>query len=425
MSASITKQKERKNRKAAKRKVIIVQALIGLLAGSVFFASIQGKEASSADEIAELKTKIGQRRAEIDKLRAERKQYEKQLASLRSRSVTLENQISLLDYEIKRTELDIKLLEVQVAEAELEIKKISFEIGKTEEGIQKQKEKIAFLLRQIYKQDNIGIVELLLTKDSLSEFFNEVMALENIQANVKDAVDDLKVTKLKLEQSRQALESKKVSLEKYKGDLEYTKEKYEENQNLKRNLLAETRQSERRFQRLVSKLKREQNLINAEIKELESSIRRKMEEEDRKKLQSQGKLAMIWPVPSRYITSYFKDEDYPYRYIFEHPAIDIRARHGTPVRAAESGYVARARFCSTPSCYQYVMIIHNNGISTVYGHLSKILVQEDQFVSQGDVIGLSGATPGTIGAGRLTTGPHFHLEVRKNGIPVDPLLYLP
>jgi len=76
------------------------------------------------------------------------------------------------------------------------------------------------------------------------------------------------------------------------------------------------------------------------------------------------------------------------------------------------------------TAYAYVMLIHGNGISTVYGHVNKILVKEDDFVMQGQPIALSGGLPGTLGSGPFTTGPHLHFEVRQDGVPVDPMDFL-
>ncbi|MFH2104616.1 MAG: M23 family metallopeptidase, partial [Parcubacteria group bacterium] len=106
-----------------------------------------------------------------------------------------------------------------------------------------------------------------------------------------------------------------------------------------------------------------------------------------------------------------------------HYAIDVPTPQGTPMYAPADGYVVRYRDAGYG--YSYIMLMHANDLSTVYGHTSASFVSAGQYVTEGQVIGLSGGTPGTKGAGLMTTGPHLHLEVRVNGVPVDPLRYLP
>lgn len=149
-----------------------------------------------------------------------------------------------------------------------------------------------------------------------------------------------------------------------------------------------------------------------------------MSEKDREKLESGG-TTIAWPVPKNIITSGFYDASYPYKNIIgEHPAVDIRAKQGTTITAAADGYVAKVKFDGSKD-YSYIMLIHAGGLSTVYGHVSAAYVTQDQYVSQGQAIGKTGGTPGTTGAGRFSTGPHLHFEVRLNGLPVNPVNYLP
>ncbi len=70
------------------------------------------------------------------------------------------------------------------------------------------------------------------------------------------------------------------------------------------------------------------------------------------------------------------------------------------------------------------MIIHSNGLATLYAHMSRLDVEQDQYVSRGEIIGLSGGRPGSPGAG-FSTGPHLHYEVRQDGVPVNPMTFLP
>jgi murein DD-endopeptidase MepM/ murein hydrolase activator NlpD len=168
----------------------------------------------------------------------------------------------------------------------------------------------------------------------------------------------------------------------------------------------------------------EQEQANRDIKSLEDEVRKKLKSTGLGSLDQFGNTVFIWPVTvKKGISTYFYDPTYIFRKYFEHPAIDIPTPQGTPIKAAASGYVARAKDAGLG--YSYIMLVHNGGFSTVYGHVSRIDVQEDTFVNKGQIIGATGGLPGTRGAGRLTTGPHLHFEVRSNGIPVNPLDYLP
>ena len=97
-----------------------------------------------------------------------------------------------------------------------------------------------------------------------------------------------------------------------------------------------------------------------------------------------------------------------------HNGIDVKVYIGDTIRAAFGGKVRMVKF-ERRGYGQYVVIRHDNGLETVYGHLSKQLVKEDQYVEAGDVIGLGGNT------GR-STGSHLHFETRFLGQAINPAL---
>lgn len=115
------------------------------------------------------------------------------------------------------------------------------------------------------------------------------------------------------------------------------------------------------------------------------------------------------PTTSRVITSNFGS-----RWGRQHKGLDIKVYIGDTIRAAFSGKVRIVRY-EGGGYGKYIVIRHNNGLETIYGHLSKQLVEENQIVRSGDVIGLGGNT------GR-STGSHLHFETRLCGVALNPAL---
>lgn len=99
-----------------------------------------------------------------------------------------------------------------------------------------------------------------------------------------------------------------------------------------------------------------------------------------------------------------------------HNGLDVKVYIGDTIRSAFDGKVRIVKNQGRRRGYgKYIVIRHDNGLETVYGHLSKQLVKEDQLVKAGEVIGLGGNT------GR-STGSHLHFETRFLGIPINPAL---
>ena len=91
--------------------------------------------------------------------------------------------------------------------------------------------------------------------------------------------------------------------------------------------------------------------------------------------------------------------------------MDIGAPSGTPIKAAEAGVVIHAApWGGYGNC---IIIDHGGGVSTLYAHCSSLAVGNGRQVTQGQVVGYVGSTG-------LSTGPHLHFEVRRNGTPVNP-----
>jgi hypothetical protein len=98
-----------------------------------------------------------------------------------------------------------------------------------------------------------------------------------------------------------------------------------------------------------------------------------------------------------------------------HTGVDLAAEIGTPVLAAANGKVVKIDQNTDHSSFgNYIEILHPNGVVTLYGHLSKILIKENQALKKGDLIGLVGNT------GR-SSGPHLHFEVKVDGKSIDPM----
>jgi len=125
----------------------------------------------------------------------------------------------------------------------------------------------------------------------------------------------------------------------------------------------------------------------------------------------------IWPAEGGQLSSGYgyRLDPFTRRSAF-HSGIDIEGDKNDEIYAAATGVIAETG--RTSNLGNYIIIDHSLGVRTLYAHLNDILVDRDDHVVKGELIGLMGST------GR-STGPHLHYEVHKHGSPIDPRPYIP
>lgn len=136
-----------------------------------------------------------------------------------------------------------------------------------------------------------------------------------------------------------------------------------------------------------------------------------------------GTPSFLWPVYGP-VSSGFMNAAYKKHFGVPHLGMDIVVPQESAVYAAAEGVVFLVRDGGQTG-YSYILIGHRDGYATLYGHVSQALVTSGQDVTAGQQIALSGGTPGTHGAGPMTTAAHLHFEVIQGGTNVDPKTVLP
>ena len=399
---------------------ILLLLVFTLFHGAIFAWGSQ--ESDINQQIKTLNDQINSSKQKIADAQSRQKQYSDLIVQKESEKNDLSNQIDTLNAQVSESQAEIDAISSQIDETNLEMTRTTIDIQNTNDQIDQEKTHIANLLKMMYKNDKVSTLEILLLNNSLADFINQVQYLDNTNSEITKSVADLKLSESKLEDNQKLLTDKQSQLADLKNAMDEKKAILDSNLADKNYVLDNTNQSEHQYQNLLAAARQEDAQASADISNMEKKVRDKLST-----LKNQPVLnysGFIWPVTKNYITTKFHDPDYPFRKTLgEHPGWDIKAAQGSNLYAVADGYVARVTFNGSKN-YAYIMLIHGNGLYTVYGHVSGVNVKADQYVTQGQIIGRSGGMPGSLGSGPFTTGPHLHFEVRKDGIPVDPAGYL-
>jgi len=350
-----------------------------------------------ANELAEQQQQVQQQMQIQQEKAAEAKQKVNSVA----------DQLHKVQIQLENAQGDYNAIQAKRSATEELIAVNTTVLAKAEKNLSERSLVLNKRIRDIYQNGQLSYLDVLFGANDFSDFTTRMDLLKRIMDKDIELIIKVKAERELVLQKRAELESDKAAiLQLEKAAIE--KKKIIESSKKEREAVLASAVNER-----DTAEQSYQELLETSRK-IEQMIRRS---QSGKQGPSGGTGAMMWPTDVTEITSPYGWRTHPIfgtsRY---HSGIDIGADYGDSVRAADSGVVIYADWMGGYG--KAVIIEHGNGISTLYGHNSELLVVEGQRVRKGEVISRVGSTG-------YSTGPHLHFEVRENGSPTSPMDYLP
>lgn len=374
-----------------------------LLAIGYWLLSSAPVGASTADD---LRKAIEEKAKGLLEINSQIQATQKQLEQTQGQQKTLSKEIKTFDYNINQLNLNIKSSQINIEKLGLELQEVQLDINQINDSIGNRKLTLVKLLRELYEKDSEGSLIVLLKNKSLADSLLESETISALNQGISSEVADLTELNKQLNARFQTTSSKKKNIEVENSNLKNRKGIVEDQKKERATLLNQTKNQEKLFASLLSDLDKKQAEISVEIEKIEEELRSKID-------------PSILPIPRPGVlalpTKGIFTQDYGrtsfarngYRGQF-HNGVDIGAPIGTEIVAAENGTVVASgdqdRFCNRGAYGKFIVIKHENNLTTLYAHLSKIGVSVGATVSRGDVIGYVGRTG-------YATGPHLHLTV--------------
>ncbi len=364
---------------------------------SVYAESISELEDKSTEienNINSSKQQIDEKQSNLDQVNAEIKQ---------------------LDAELEQSVNELNTINAQLAEVTNQLNEANDALVEAKLEKEAQQDTLEKRVRYMYEYGQVSYLSTLLGSDSFTDFLNRIEYLNRISEYDKNLYAELEANEAEINELVTTIDSSKTEIEVLQKSAQQKQNELQANVDQK--------------QALNQKLNSDIDTLNAQLaaqeqasKDVENMIQAEIKRQQELAAQNGGGSntvytggTLMWPSDTTYISD-------PYGYRIHpitgenklHAGLDIGAPMGSPVYAAESGTVLSSGWISGYG--NAVVIMHDNGLQTLTGHMSSLNVSAGQRVERGDVIGYCGSTGNS-------TGPHVHFEVRVNGETVDPMGY--
>ena len=412
--ANPKQNRQKKPRKDWRR--VVVAALAAFLALMMLLPMFtMVLEAAQAADTSELEQQIREYQRQQADLAAQIKDLDRQLKSIAGDKAQALEQKRLLDRQISAKVQEIQSTESIIAQYDALLADEQAKLEDTQAREEIQYELFCKRVRAMEEAGTVSYWSILFDSADFADLLDRATFVSEIMEADNKIMDDLAALSKSIEAQKAELETSRADQQTQRDALVAQKKELDAKEADAAALVQKIQSQESEYQSSRDALKREEEEVEAQIIKKQKEIQAKI---------AAGQISFDpgtgwqWPVPGRYkITSTFGPRIHPITGLpGNHTGTDVAAPKGTAILAARGGVVTISTYNN--SYGNYVVVQHDNGIATLYAHMSSRAVSEGQIVTQGQTLGYVGSTGSS-------TGNHLHLEFRVNGKRQDALNYYP
>jgi len=370
----------------------------------------------------DLEQQIRSQEQELESLKQEIQQYRSELKSKEQREQSLLGKLNSLEKDISYTEQLISEMVQTQRKREQRIVELNRSLEHSETKLQELKTRFAGRAVRIYKQGRYSDLELILTSQSLNQALYRYKYLQVINNADKKTYQAITQTVDRIEHDRTELRDEIRQQEQLIAEKRREQQRLKQDKSRRQNLLASVQQDKKSLHQHIHEREEAVRSLQKLIADLEEE---KARQERNKKLAREramkgmeatadipslkGKLP--WPAEGKVVTKFGKFRHPRLKTVTDNPGIDIAAPKGTNVVAVLDGLVTTITWMR--SYGNMIIIDHGSGFYTVYTHVTDIKVNQNSYVSEGDVIA-------KVGDSGSLDGAKLHFEIWGNKEKLNP-----
>ena len=338
----------------------------------------------------------------LDDIEREKASIRQKLQDTVAKEKNVLQQVSKLRYELKKNKNQLDVVQSNLGRKKTRITQLQGSLQASTEKFKTHQDKFSKRIREIYQSQNLGYLMFLFSARGWDQILQHQYTFERIIEHDVDLMHNMESEMDRLRRQKDLLHHEEIQLHGLSKDLQAVVGEIQYKEQLQSAYKDQLSKQREDYEKRIAELEQTSHEIENMLRNVGSG-------------EQLGTGRMTLPAKG-WISSPFGWRRHPiFKVTKFHSGVDIAAPRGRKIVAADSGKVVHASWWGGYG--QATIIDHGEGLTTVYAHQSRIVVAVGQGVNKGDTIGYIGSTGNA-------TGPHLHFEVRKQGTPVDPMLYL-